>query len=75
MNWKFFFENELAVILSEKNGKKHLSISHKNRMPLLNEIKEMRYKHMPEIEYAAIIIPTKNDYINVEENCIHVFEL
>lgn len=63
------------VIVSKDDGLWHLSISRKNRLPSYYELKEARYCFMPDVQYAAQIFPPVDEFINVHQFCLHLWEL
>jgi len=64
-----------AVLVGRENGKLHLSISHAKRYPSWDEIKGARYELMPHDITVAMLLPPPEDYINVHQNCFHLWEL
>ncbi len=61
--------------IPKDNGRMHLSISHGSRPPTWSEIKEARYKYLPQVKYAAIILPPDEEYVDVHPFCFHVWEI
>jgi hypothetical protein len=53
----------------------HLSISHQTRYPTWQEIKEARYELIPEEATMAMLLPPKGEYVNLHENCFHLWEI
>lgn len=53
----------------------HLSISHANRLPTYEELKEARYKFLPDDLYMAQIFPPKKDFVNLHQFCLHLYEI
>jgi len=53
----------------------HLSISHLGRYPTWSEIKEARYTLLPDEVTMAMLLPPKEQYVNVHENCFHLHEI
>jgi hypothetical protein len=53
----------------------HLSMSHPSRYPTWDELKEARYRLLPDEIYMAQLLPPKADYVNLHENCFHLHEL
>lgn len=64
----------LIMVSSELTGK-HLSISHQERYPTWDEIKSARYKLMDKNTDAIMYLPKESDYVNVHQNCFHVYEV
>lgn len=68
--------NGLVIIKSsEKDGMLHLSVSHKERLPSYEEMKEIRYSFGTEADYMAEIFPPMEEFVNIQENTRHLFEL
>ena len=63
------------VITSIDNGAFHMSISKNDRYPTLDEIVEARNYLCPLYMTMAMIIPPKEQYVNVHKNCFHLFEI
>ena len=53
----------------------HLSISHPSRYPSFDEIAEARYQLLPDDVTMAMIFPPRGEYVNLHENCFHLFEI
>jgi hypothetical protein len=53
----------------------HLSISHRARYPTWDEIREARYRFIPNDVTVAMILPPKEEYVNFHENCFHLHEI
>ena len=54
------------------NGE-HLSISHPHRYPTWQEIKDARYHFMSPDNHVYMILPPKDQYVNVHPNCFHLW--
>jgi len=52
----------------------HLSISHPDRYPGWEEIKDARYKLLPLGLNFAMLLPSPDKYINIHPNCFHLWE-
>lgn len=53
----------------------HLSIAHKSRYPTWDEIKEARYRLVPDEVTMAMILPPSDGYVNLHNNCFHLYEI
>lgn len=53
----------------------HLSISHKVRIPAWYEIKEARYKFLPDGVNMAIMFPPVSQYVDLHPHTIHLWEI
>jgi hypothetical protein len=57
------------------NARWHLSISRRDRYPVWNEIKAARYALIPEECTMAMLLPPKDEYVNLHPNCFHLHEI
>jgi hypothetical protein len=62
------------VYVSRDAGLLHLSISRKDRLPSYDEVKSARYQFMSEAKYVVQIFPPEEDFVNVHEFCLHLWE-
>jgi len=69
------FLGECTILISQDNGKWHLSISHPKRLPRYYELKRARYKYLPDVKYMAQIFPPESEFVNVHKNCLHLWEI
>lgn len=58
----------------------HLSISHRTkdgpgRYPTWDEIVEARYRFMPGGINVAMMLPPREQYVNLHETCFHLWEV
>lgn len=65
---------ECIVMVGLESGW-HLSISHPKRLPTYDEVKEARYKFLPDNAHMAMIFPPKSEFVNVCETCFHLWEI
>lgn len=63
------------VIYNIENGREHVSISNSKRLPRWDEVKYVRYQLMKPDITVAQILPPKENYVNVHENCFHLWEI
>lgn len=54
---------------------RHLSISHPQRYPTWEEIKEAKEYFFKDDEDAMMVLPRKELYVNLHPNCFHVWQL
>lgn len=66
---------QCAVFAGVEAGKWHLSISHKDRYPTWDEIKEARYRLLPDEVTMAMLLPPRSEYVNVHDHCFHLHEI
>ncbi len=72
---KVFQIGEFKVLRSIDAGQWHMSISHPDRYPSWDEIKKLRYRLLPDDITMAIILPPKKEYVNIYENCFHLWQI
>lgn len=70
-----FREKELLVIVSIDAGFWHLSVSHPKRYPSFDEIRDVRYKYLPNNITVAMLFPPKEEYVNLHPNCFHLWQI
>lgn len=63
-----------SIFINKEDGRWHLSVSARHTLGYY-EIKELRYKFMPNDMQVAQIFPPREEFVNVHENCFHLFEL
>ena len=62
------------IIITMDGGKWHLSAS--TNHPLgYNEMKELRYKFLPDNIQVAQIFPPRKEFVNIHENCYHLWQI
>lgn len=66
---------ECTVGVSKDNDKWHLSIAHPTRLPTYDELKEARYKFLPDNCHMAQIFPPKAEFVNLHPFCLHLYEI
>lgn len=72
---RVFTSRGLIVKISTDDGRRHLSISHARRYPTWNEIRDARYDLLPDVPCMAMILPPREDYVNLHPNCFHLWEI
>lgn len=63
------------VIVTIDDGKWHMSISTPNASPSYREIKEARYKYIPDDVYMAQIFPPREEFVDIHPYCHHLWEI
>jgi len=63
------------IIVSIDNGLWHLSISTERCSPSYKEIKEARYRYIPNEVTMAQIFPPKEEFVNLHPFCHHLWEI
>lgn len=68
--------NGCSVIVSSREyGRWHLSIAHPRRYPTWDEIKDARYRLVPDDVHMVMALPPKKFYLNLHPNAFHLWEL
>jgi len=70
----YLTDTRCSIIYGIEQGRHHLSISHPDRYPTWDEIRDARYAIMPDEITVAMFLPPKKDYVNVNENTFHLWE-
>lgn len=65
----------LLVFVGREPQGWHLSISHPMRYPTWDEIVDARYALVPNDVTMAMLLPPKEQYVNLHENCFHLHEV
>jgi hypothetical protein len=52
-----------------------MSIAHPLRYPTWDEIKEARYRFVPDNVTMAMLLPQRAEYVNIHHNCFHLHEI
>jgi len=82
-NSKAYRFGPCSVIVSQDDMKErgiyvkrwHLSIAHQTRYPTWDEIKEARYRLLPDNVTMAMLLPPKDQFVNLHSNCFHLYEI
>jgi len=53
----------------------HLSISRPDRDPTWQEIRDARYKLIPNNVTMAMLLPPQEEYVNVHPHCFHLWQV
>ena len=69
-----FKYKSMLVMVTKDEGKWHLSVSARNPLGYV-QIKDVRYKFLPNHIQAAQIFPPREEFVNVHPNCYHLFEI
>lgn len=70
----FFKYKGKSIIINNEAGLWHLSVSANHNLGYY-ELKEIRYMFMPNDMHVAQIFPPREEFVNVHENCFHLYEL
>lgn len=63
------------VMVRIENGLWHLSISTPAAQPSYKEIKEARYRFIPDDVTMAQIFPSKSEFVNLHPYCHHLWQI
>lgn len=64
--------NDILITIDE--GLWHMSINSNHAIGYY-ELKELRYLFCPDRCHMAQIFPPRKDFVNISENCFHLYEL
>lgn len=62
------------VFVTLEDGAYHLSVSSNHTLGYY-ELKEIRYAFLPDRIYAAQVFPPREEFVNVHQNCFHLYEI
>ena len=62
------------ILINKEDGLWHLSVSANHTLGYY-ELKEIRYKFMPNDMQVAQIFPPREEFVNVHDNCFHLFQI
>lgn len=74
-NCKAYRLGQCAVFVGLEAGFWHLSISHKDRYPSWDEIREARYRLVPDAVTMAMLLPPRAEYVNLHDHCFHLHQI
>lgn len=67
-------EKDIQIIVTKDGGKWHLSISGDSPIRY-SQLKWARYNFIPDNVYMAQIFPPKKEFVNLHQNCFHLYEI
>jgi hypothetical protein len=53
----------------------HLSVAHTDRLPTWDEVRDARYAVVPNEHAMALLLPPRDEYVNVHEHCLQLIEV
>ena len=62
------------ILINIENGRWHLSISANHTLGYF-ELKQIRYMFLPNDMQVAQIFPPREQFVNLHENCFHLWQL
>lgn len=70
-------DGKFRILITNDDGMLHLSMSHEDgrTFPTWDEMKAVRYKWLPPDKTFGILFPPAENYVNVAENCFHLWEI
>ena len=74
-------DGHLSVFVAREDGMWHLSISHRlndltpGRYPTWDEIAEARYRFIPDQVTMAMLLPPREEYVNIHPTTFHLWQL
>ena len=63
------------VLVSKQRVGWHLSVSHPRRLPTWEEMRDARYALIPDEAVMALLMPPRDEYVNVHEFCLQAYEI
>lgn len=69
------FEGLTTIVAWEVGLGWHLSISHPERYPTWNEIRDARYDLLPDEVTMGMLLPPRAEYVNLHPNCFHLHQI
>jgi hypothetical protein len=70
-----FQRGSIRALVSKDDGSWHISVSHPYRYPKWDEIRQARYDLIPNEAFMVMVLPPKEEYVNIHENCFHLWEI
>lgn len=65
----------LRLMVDKMKDEWHMSISHASRNPTWEEIRDARYEFIPNHVTMAMLLPPKEEYVNVHKYCFHLHQI
>lgn len=62
------------ILINKENQTWHLTVSAKHPLGFY-ELKDVRYRFLPDNMVVAQLFPNRSNYVNIHENCYHLWEL
>lgn len=72
---KTYQKGLLTIMVSPEPEGWHMSIAHPERFPTWAEIKQARYILLPDEITMAQLLPPAAEYVNLHNNCFHLWEV
>lgn len=73
--WEFNGLFVFASVAEYDDGREwlHISFSRKNRIPTYDDMTRIKRDFIGEDKKAVMILPEKENYVNIDKNCLHLF--
>lgn len=75
INCKIYKMGRCKILVSIDEGLWHLSISTPNALPSYKEMKEARYRYLPDDIFVGEIFPPKKYFVNHHPFCRHLWQI
>ena len=63
------------ALVSQQRVGWHLSISRPDRLPTWEEVRDARYALVPDEAVMALLLPPRDEYVNVHAHCLQLYEI
>lgn len=70
----YFKYKGMQVLINKEDGLWHLSVSADFPLGYM-QIKDVRYKFLPDAMQVAQIFPSRKEFVNVHDSCYHLWQL
>lgn len=70
----YFFYKGMNILINVEDGLWHLSVAAKYPLGYM-QVKDVRYKFMPDDMQVAQIFPPREEFVNVHKNCYHLWQV
>ncbi len=70
----YYYYKDKVIYINKENGLWHLMVG-ANHTVEYYELKEIRYKFMPNGMDVAQIFPPREKFVNIANNCFHLFQI
>jgi hypothetical protein len=63
------------ILVSQQRAGWHLSVSRGDRLPSWEDVRDARYALIPDDAVMALLLPPRDEYVNVHEFCLQAYEI
>lgn len=73
--WAFDGLNVIASVGEYEDGKQwlHVSFSRRSKIPSYEDMQRVKRDFFGEDKKAVLVLPEKDNYVNINKNCLHLF--